>query len=249
MKINILALIILLISCDANTQNYIEVNIPTARLESEYVWRTIQDIKFFENNNYTISLPEGPLIEELLVKSKNNKLSKEDYKRLEVYIKDSIYNKSDYKKGYDKISGELVLIHQMINEINDLNLRWNYKEFNNYQINLTLYGPGGSYNPDNGSILIYTTPEGRFKNYENPINIIIHEIIHIGIEKSIINKYEIPHTLKERIVDTFVFLCFRQYLPDYRMQNMGDNRIDNYLKTKEDLMDLHEFVELIMKED
>ena len=222
-------------------------NIPTAELESEYIWRTIQDIKFFEENNYQISLPEGQLIEDLKGKAKKSNLSEEDYVRLKTFIQDSVYQKSNYLKGYEKIVNELELINKMLSEIDESNFKWGFKKMDSYQINLTLYGPGGSYNPDDGSILIFTTPKGAFKNYDNPVNTIIHEITHIGIEESIINKFGIPHSLKERIVDTFVFLSFKQYLPDYRIQDMGDTRIDQYLKTKEDLKELDKFAELIMK--
>lgn len=248
LKINLLILINLLLSCHGKSQNRITIHIPTAESESEYVWRTLQDIKFFEENKYQISLPKGQLIEELKAKSKKDSLSEEDYKRLKTYIKDSIYHRSDYLKGFERIENERVLINKMVREIAELKLNWNFKLFDNYEINLTLYGPGGSYDPDEGSILIFTTPEGKFKNYANPANTIIHEITHIGIEETIIIKFQVPHTLKERIVDTFVFLNFNQYLPDYRIQDMGEKRPDQYLKTKINLKDLSNFVEIIMKE-
>lgn len=134
----------------------------------------------------------------------------------------------------------------MIEELSKNNWDWGFKEFKTYQINLTLYGPGGSYNPDEGSILIYTNPSGNFKNYQNPANTIIHEIVHIGIESSIISKYDIPHALKERIVDKIVFLNFNEKLPHYKIQEMGDNSIDSYLQAKEDIQYLEEYVEEIM---
>ena len=233
-------------SCSTKGQNRLVVTIPSAAEESEYIWRTIQDIKFFEENNYQISLPEGTFIEVLKKKAKENILSDNDYEDLKIYIKDSIYNRSDYEAGYRKIEEQLSLISKMISEISTSNRNWDFTMFEQYQIHLTLYGPGGSYNPDEGSILIYTTPTGNFKQYDNPANTIIHEIVHIGIETSIINTLNVPHALKERIVDTFVFLNFKEYLPTYNIQDMGDNRIDSYLKTKNDLKDLNTFVKQIM---
>lgn len=239
----------MLISCYGRSQNRVVVNIPTADSESEYIWRTIQDIKFFVEKNYQISLPQGSLIGDLKVKSKLGNLTNEDYERLKVFVQDSVYDKADYQKGYEKIENELELINRMIDKISNSNFNWNFKEFNTYQVNLTLYGPGGSYNPDEGSVLIFTTINGQFKNYDNPANTIIHEITHIGIEEAIVNKYDISHALKERIVDTFVFLNFGEYLPDYRIQDMGDKRTDLYLKTKEDLKNLDNFVKRITKEN
>ncbi|MCB9306898.1 MAG: hypothetical protein H6565_09895 [Lewinellaceae bacterium] len=222
------------------------MNIPSATTESEYIWNTIRDIKFFEEHNYQVSLPKGDIIEELKHKSVSENLNNEDYERLEKFVKDSVYNKADYQQGYDKIAGELSLINKMIEQIKTSDFNWDFKEFKTYSINLTLYGPGGSYNSDEGSILICTTSTGQFKNYDNPSYTIIHEVIHIGIEEAIIAKYHVPHALKERIVDTFVSLNFSQYLPGYRIQDMGDNRTDQYLKTISDLKNLGKIVDQIL---
>ena len=46
-------------------------------------------------------------------------------------------------------------------------------------INLTLYGPGGSYNPQEGSIILMITKEGTFKQSLDPAETIVHEIVHI----------------------------------------------------------------------
>ncbi|MEM9919668.1 MAG: hypothetical protein AAF990_16345 [Bacteroidota bacterium] len=245
----ILALLSLLVSCQSNSQNRIRINIPTAETEAAYIWRTVQDIRFFEEHNYQVSLPSGQLMDTLKQKAKSGSLNNGDYENLEQFVKDSIYNKADYQQGYKKIENELALINKMINQIDKSRFDWHFKEFKTYSVNLTLYGPGGSYNPDEGSILIYTTTDGRFKNYDNPANTIIHEIIHIGIEEAIISQYAVPHPLKERIVDTIVSLCFGQYLPDYRIQNMGDLRIDPYLKELADLKALNQSVEQILSKN
>ncbi|MEM9528618.1 MAG: hypothetical protein AAGA31_18535, partial [Bacteroidota bacterium] len=63
MKYGILTLLILLNSVQANGKDRIKINIPSAQAEAEYIWRTIQDINFFEAHNYQVSLPQGHLIE------------------------------------------------------------------------------------------------------------------------------------------------------------------------------------------
>ena len=227
-------------------QERIQINIPTADAESDYIWNTLQNMPFFERNNYQISLPKGALIESLKDKSRSNNLTEEDRTNLKNFVRDSVYNKSDYQKGYEKIKNELTLINKMVRKVLRSKRNWSFKEFDVYQIDLTLYGPGGGYNPDEGIVLIYTTPNGGFKLYDNPANTIIHEIVHIGIEESIITNFKVPHQLKERIVDNIVSLTFKKYLPDYRIQDMGDKRIDPYLKKKKDIRNLNKFVAEIM---
>lgn len=241
-------LLLLASACQEQAANYIDIHIPTAEEEAAYVWRTIQDTKFFEENNYQVSLPKGTFIDSLKRKAVNRQLSDEDYERLNVFIRDEVYRKADYTQGAEKIEARRVLINQMIAELIAESYSWKFKAFDQYRINLTLYGPGGSFNPDEGSILIFTTPEGKFKSYDDPANTIIHEIIHIGIDQAIIQAHQVPHTLKERIVDTFVFLHFAELLPDYRVQNMGETRTDTFLKTSADLKKLDEVVKKILNE-
>ena len=230
------------------TQNRIEIVIPTAEEETEYVWRTISDINFFEEHNYQISLPEGELIESLKEKAKSGRLEDSDYSLLESYMKTSVYHKSDYEIGYNKIASNKELINKMINAFDRIKKDWTYKKFEKYEIRLTLYGPGGSYDPQRGSILIYTTKEGQFKQYDNPSNTIIHEVIHIGTEESIMNKFQVSHPLKERIIDRLVKINFSKYLPDYRLQSFGDARIDPYLKNKRDIKRLDKIVDQFQRE-
>jgi len=240
-------IVFLLIHSVVFGQSQVQVNIPTAKEEAAYIWRNIRDISFFEKHNYQVSMPKGPLMEKLKAKARKNQLTDEDYTALEKFVTDKVYRKADYEAGYKAIQKNLSLLNKMVNEIGQMKFKWPFKMYKAYQVNLTLYGPGGSYDPDRGSIIIFTTQDGRFKQYKNPINTLIHEITHIGIEHSIIRQYNVPHGLKERIVDTFVSLNFKQYLPNYRVQNMGDPKLDNYLKQKTDFANLETIVQKFVK--
>ena len=242
----LLLFLLVLSACQKEIPNRIKINIPTVEAETDYVWRTIQDTKFFQENNYQVSLPKGELIDSLKVKALASQLSDEDYEELKVFIHDEVYQAEAYQKGYEKIEEQVGLINQMLQTLSEENYEWGFDLREQYQINLTLYGPGGSYDPEAASILIFTTPEGKFKSYDNPANTIIHEMVHIGIEQSIINQYQVPHTLKERIVDTFVSLHFSELLPNYRIQNMGESRTDELLTTKVDLLQLDQIVEKVL---
>jgi transcription-repair coupling factor (superfamily II helicase) len=68
----------------------------------------------------------------------------------------------------------------------------------------------------------------------------------MGLEYPIIRKYKVPHGSKERIVDTFVWLHFKKHLPEYYIQNMGDKRLDVYLKQVKDLENLESIVKKVL---
>lgn len=116
-------------------------------------------------------------------------------------------------------------------------------------ISIPLYGPGGSYNADNGSITLLTNQRGGFRQYANPLYTLIHEVVHMGIEDSIVQRFAVPHGLKERIVDTFVSIHFADELPDYRIQQMGNPAIDAELTDSEALERLHQIVEEFQAQD
>ncbi|NRB50010.1 MAG: hypothetical protein HRU41_20205 [Saprospiraceae bacterium] len=223
------------------------MQIPTAEQEADYIWRTIIDISFFEEYNYQLSLPRGPLIEELKAKSRKKQLSDEDQQRLRTFIATKVYNKADYQAGYQKIAEQLDLLNKMTKRIKRHKRDWSFKVYDTYPIVLTLYGPGGSYDPDTGRILVFTTSDGRFKTSDNAAHVIIHEMVHIGIEESIIQALTVPHAFKERIVDQLVVVYCTKWLPDYRVQNMGETRIDPYLETRRDAKQLKENVAKILQ--
>ena len=243
----ILVFAFLFISKFGICQSKVNAIIPSPDMEADYIWRNLQDIPFFDKNGYRIHLPKGQLISELVKKSKEGKLNDEDYPRLKSFVTDSVYNKEDYMAGYAKVVDALPILEEMLQQIDPSKYSWNFKKFQEYSVVLTLYGPGGSYDPDMGSIILFTTTQGKYKNYDNPANTIIHEIVHMGIEASLIQKYNTPHTLKERIVDHFVSLYFGDVLKDYRIQDMGDYRIDPYLKNKGDISHLDTSIKTILE--
>lgn len=245
----LLLVCLFLISLSSKTlgQNRIACVIPSAEEETDYVWRTLRDISFFEQHNYTVNLPKGALIDTLCAKSKRKQLSDEDFEALGAYMKKVIYREQDYQKGYQKVMDQLGLLHRMLGKLGKQTYSWDFKEFDTYTVKLTLYGSGGSYDPEEGSIILFTTPTGEFKQYENPANTIIHEIVHIATEAAIIQSYQLNHGLKERIIDRFVFTYFGKNLPTYRIQNMGDKRIDAFLQKKKDFRKLDQAVEAYLK--
>ena len=241
----LLILSAILFSSISYSQSNVRLIFPTATEETDYIWRTIIDTRFFKENNYQVSLPEGKLIKTLQEKALKNQLSDKDYKKLKQFVTAKVFNKKDYLKGYEKTKKDIKLIETLLKQIDEDELNWDFKKFKTYEVILTLYGPGGSFDPETGRIILYITKEGNYKQYKKAAHTIIHEITHIGIQESIVNEFNVAHTLKERIVDLFVKLYFGKQLPNYKIQDMGDYRIDPYLKSKNDIKTLNKYVRLI----
>ncbi len=77
--------------------------------------------------------------------------------------------------------------------------------YKSYEINLTRYGTGGSYEEPHKITLNIHDREPKMLT-----RIIFHEMIHLAIEP-LIKKYEVSHWRKERIVD----LLYEKILPEF----------------------------------
>ncbi|OEK04872.1 hypothetical protein [Roseivirga misakiensis] len=201
-------------------------------------------IGFYIHHFITQNLPKDPMIDSLIEKSKSGAFGNDDYPSIYSLLESKIFEKSSYQKAIQNVENQKELINKMIAVLTDKKDDWDWKfnMFNEYKVVFTLYGTGGSYDPDNGTITLLTNKSGGFMNYKNPANTIIHEITHMGMEYSLVRKYNLPHGLKERLVDTLVYLMFKEDLPDYRIQQMGDPKINDDLKSANDLESLNSIV-------
>ena len=184
---------------DKSRKHDVEINIRySLGLEVQRVFSIKQKAEWFEKMGYKLSLPDGVVLRDI----KN--FSAE---QLKEFIKKE-YKENDYKKAEIKIQEEWA------KESTDLKEKLSQGgliPFGAYNIFLTKYGVGGSYNLPNQIIINFQKKEVR-----NIPMVIIHEIIHLLIEH-LIQKHNIEHWQKERIVDLF----FSKIKPGLnRMQNL-----------------------------
>ncbi|MFK7810657.1 MAG: hypothetical protein AB8F74_22810, partial [Saprospiraceae bacterium] len=171
------------------------LSVPTLEQEATSVWRTINDIAFLEEQGYQINLPRHDTIQFLVDKSRNKNFGNTDFGTIYNLLESGIYEKGNYEKAFSKVNAQLELINSLVQRLTVIkeSWNWNFKIFDSYDIVFTIYGTGGSYDPDNGRVTLFTNEEGQFMKYDNPANTIIHEIVHMGIEESIVQKYNLSH--------------------------------------------------------
>lgn len=81
-----------------------------------------------------------------------------------------------------------------------------------YKAQITLFGPGGSYLPPDKIIIRVVNKDDMSRAVTN----IAHELVHLLIEKEIIEKYGINQKEKEDIVNSlFGEIDFKKIFPDY----------------------------------
>jgi hypothetical protein len=158
------------------------VDIDTDRLKS-----TIDKLPWYREKGYIhIKIPEG--LTELS--------TREDVAKVVA----SEYSENKYKEISEKITElwqTFSIPFQELKQIPDFHFGENYGVF------LTGYGVGGSYHSDVSEIIVDV---GR-GDIDWIMKVMAHEIVHTGIEY-LIQKYEVPHWKKERLVD---LICDRYF--------------------------------------
>ena len=103
MKKNVIFLLALIfVPSLVKSQDRLEVKVPTAQEEAQYVWMNLKDISFFDQNNYQLSWPDGDFMNGLLHKARKNQLSGADYDSLVSEMVQKIYQKEDYQEAFSE---------------------------------------------------------------------------------------------------------------------------------------------------
>ncbi|OFZ51764.1 MAG: hypothetical protein A2381_18450 [Bdellovibrionales bacterium RIFOXYB1_FULL_37_110] len=221
-------------------KNNITVTIPSLDDEFKILRDEIETIPWYKKQGYQIVLPSSPHFQKYwnnpeLIKTIN-------YNELLAIFDKEIYCKDDYTKGYRLLLSKLNIIVEAINHLALLKEKWCFKMFPQYLVRLTQYGPGGFYSYENGTIFIQVNPDGLFTEL-NPIETIIHEIVHIGIEESIIQKYNLEHWEKERLVDLICQQYLQNFLPNYQLQKNGNKMLDDFFNIPDFTLSLPRIIE------
>lgn len=169
-----------------------------------FLWNILVKMPFYVKNGYHVSLPKNNEIS--ILAQDPLKLQNIDQQKLGNKFINEIYNPSDFSSGLRKITQQLNEIKKLTPHFQELHKFWGFKIFPKYLVKLTLYGPGGNYNTETGTILIKTNKKGDFKI--PPLQNIIHELIHLGIEDNIVNRFRLSHSEKEALVDQICSVVF-----------------------------------------
>ena len=173
----------------------------SSEYEVQRVKNTLNKLAWFKEQGYRLSLPKGLSLD-------GDNLVDEKFIKISVV---SEYNENDYKQVIEMVNEQWLKYSSILEKYF---LETNIKSKDNYEVKLTRYGVGGSYNLPNTIIINIQA------HYEvGLIKTIIHEIIHLSIQ-GLIEKYEVEHWQKERIVD----LILDKYFP--QINKMQDVPID-----------------------
>lgn len=189
----------------------------------DYLRRTLRDMPFFAENGYDVALPDhpsfGPETAPHLL----------DGVELRARFSDEVYTSDAFAAGLSGIDRERATLQAALARYATFPVQSGFRTFEEYLVLLTLYGPGGSYDPDTGVIVLLTDEEGQSRG-GGPVHTIIHEIMHLAIERDIVREIGLDHWETERVVDLLVRREFGDLLPDYALQSMGNPAVDPFIE-------------------
>ncbi|MEM1180951.1 MAG: hypothetical protein AAGM22_21605 [Acidobacteriota bacterium] len=176
-----------------------------------------RDMDFFKANGYDVALPNHPAFA----------ADAESLGSVELFA-DEVYRLSAFETALGVLAEKSSTLRDALAAYESFEGLEGFRSFDRYRVTLTLYGPGGSYHPDSGGIVLLTTPDGRFKG-GGGVHTIVHEMMHLAVEDGLVQRFGLSHWEKERLVDFLVKREFRELLPNYELQSSGADALGPYL--------------------
>ena len=160
--------------------------------------------------NLWVPKPNNEYIKAMFEKDKLTDQEINFYKNL---FTNKIYNIDDLRR-FDGIFDEFVkpMLERGINKfLVPLLPSWNANLPEKLEI-LCTYGVGAGYDRKSDEVATITFRMSRYPdNKEKILDTMLHEFIHLLIEKPIIQKYDVPQNFKERIVDNIGQIFYNRY--------------------------------------
>ena len=169
-------------------------------LEQE-IWRvqnTLKKLSWYIEQGYKPHLPDGITIDS----------SDEGV----INAIQGEYSEADYAENAKRLQEEWTTLPKRFGKMRD---KTSFHLGNEYNVVLTKYGVGGSYNPDLNQVIIKINTATQISR----VGTVVHEIVHMTIQH-LIDQYQVRHWRKERLVD----LLMEHYFPGLKkMQNIKED--------------------------
>jgi hypothetical protein len=192
---------------------------------------------YFKSNGYDVYFPTHPIFKDLWENPEKVKILQvknlDRGKYFKIFVSE-VYESLDLVPVKKALTENSKILLMVMDRFNTLNKKWGFKIFQKYEITLTVWGPGGFYDSKFGKMGLSVDHKGFYEPNEYTPNglteIIVHELVHIGIETIIVREFKLSHWEKEGLVDLICELYFGDLLPEYKSQPKGDKKFREFVK-------------------
>ena len=201
------------------------IQIPTPSFEQAYALflRNISRIDWYEANKRpyflrTLQQMEKPLINQMIEERSLLKTNEARYyTKFKEPFKKELYHSERYQRIADKILSHTDIFDKIYKKFKLMHDSWGFIILPRYVIDLNMYVSNGTYDANSGHILL-GIKGGGIQVTEATIKLIMHEMIHLGIEDLIVRdkagKMLLRQNEKERIVDNLCQYVGHGIFPD-----------------------------------
>ena len=199
----------------------------TATEAFSYLERTLAQMDFFRANGYEVALPDHPRFRPTTRSEPKTQVDGVEEMR-EVFSRE-VYDPRSFDAALEVLRGSRDLLRQAVVRLERLAALDGFIALPRYEVVLTLYGTGGSYDPDSKEIVLLTTEDGAFKGGGGPYTL-VHEMVHLAVEEGAVQRFGLRHWEKERLVDLLCRDHFGDLLPGYVLQEDGVSALDPFVE-------------------
>ena len=211
------------------------MQIKLEHLDAESAWqRIIRAHERFHTNlknykySYEMFIPNDDRMREMFEQPKLTEQQIQHYH--DIFVKE-IYKLSELTHKDADINSAVQMFQNMIEtKIKPLLPAWNAKMPKTLTIECE-YGRGAGYESGNNATIMFRMSNDNRNDYGIYL-LLSHEFVHILIEEQIIQKYNVPQDLKERIVDIIGQELFNKPVQPMFMESFANSYITpNAIKT------------------
>jgi hypothetical protein len=196
----------------------LQVDLNTPEEEKERILNVLNKLEWYLKWSYmnSIIFPDEEVFQQLrglsLPLTEADILLIESAKRRidEILVAGGLDSTELMKAQGNEFSQYREVMKEVLQVFRHLQQLWGFFIPKEYQVKISRFGTFGSYNVEKCRILVRVVKALLNK----PLETLIHESIHIGIEECIVKKYDLNQLEKEVVVD---LLCtqFRRLIPEF----------------------------------
>jgi hypothetical protein len=150
---------------------------------------------------------------------------KEKYRKLfhEIYIKPEFAEQANKAMEFIKMNERK--IQAAFSRLKGIS---GFELLPKYSVQFMSFGTAGGYGRDQETGIAALRSDMQNHTKTNYITA-IHEFVHVGIEETIVKKYQLEHWEKERIVDLIMSKVLSDICRGVELQSRGEAKIDEFL--------------------
>lgn len=223
---------------DSEVEKAGELSLPSIAVREQRSDEMFKDIvrlfakqEFYREKGYQVIFPKDEALSRFL--------SEGDPEAARKHFEENVFPTIDLRReisAHERVRDESQDILQFLQQNSQ---RLSLRLPQTFDLVLTPYGPGGSYDAISGQIFLLASSERRNLSVRERL---AHEIVHIGVEH-LVQRFGLTHEEKERLVGLICSVELKDVLADFSLRDLGSQPLDRLFMRQEPVQNLERELE------